>query len=283
MEIIVNGEKIENEVIDLAIQQVTREQPNLKKDQAFDFVKNDLIENLLLSQEADKKYSQVPTEEIDMEFQKVKSQFPNEDDFQNMCKQRKTNERKIKLALEKSLKLNLFIKDLAKNANEPTAEEVKKEYEDHKEKFIKPTEIRAAHIVKQVNQQNPSVTYNEMCELRKELLKKDADFNAMADKHSSCNDAGGDLGVFSRGKMVEEFDVILFSMNANELSPVFQTQFGYHIAKVFEILPEKSLSFDEIKKDLTQQIQHNLQNDYIGNWVDNLKKTADIKIGEHKI
>ncbi len=278
MEIIVNGEKIENQVIEYAVQQATQQQPNLKKNEAFDFVKQDLIENLLLSQEADKKYAQVPNDQIATEFEKVKSQYPTDKEFQDMCVSRNTDEQKIKSAIEKSLKLNLFIKELAKNADEPTEKDIDKFYKKNKAKFIKPKEIRASHIVKQVNQQNPLETYNEMCELRQELLSNDIDFNAMADNHSSCNDPGGDLGVFTRGKMVEEFDVVLFSMNANEISPIFQTQFGYHIAKVFEILPEKALTFEEVKEKITQEIQYNLQNDYIGSYVDKIKKDAEIQI-----
>jgi parvulin-like peptidyl-prolyl isomerase len=87
------------------------------------------------------------------------------------------------------------------------------------------TEVRASHIL--VN--NPK--------LADKIYKKATagkDFAKLARKFSDCpsGNNGGDLGYFTRGKMVKEFEDAAFSMQPGQLSQPIQTKFGYHIIKV---------------------------------------------------
>ena len=61
-----------------------------------------------------------------------------------------------------------------------------------------------------------------------------ADFGDMARKHSSCPSGkqGGDLGEFSPGQMVPEFDEVVFSADVGETHGPVQTQFGYHLIEI---------------------------------------------------
>jgi parvulin-like peptidyl-prolyl isomerase len=154
---------------------------------------------------------------------------------------------------------------------------MKKYYDRERKVAVKPKEIHAAHIVKKIDSSNPEKTFNEMCGIRKKLLAG-AKFAEVADAHSSCDDEGGDLGFFARGQMVEEFDVILFSMNVGEISPVFQTPFGYHIATVYEIREPQRLSFEECQEEIKAEITAKLQEDCVNKWVEQQKPKADIKI-----
>lgn len=91
---------------------------------------------------------------------------------------------------------------------------------------VAPEEIRASHIL---------VNSSEEAEEIIRLLEQGEDFEKMARERSigPTGPAGGDLGWFSRGTMVPEFENAAFSMETGEFSaePV-KTQFGYHIIKV---------------------------------------------------
>ena len=69
-----------------------------------------------------------------------------------------------------------------------------------------------------------------------ERLKKGEKFSKIAKDVSLCPSAkrGGDLGTFSRGKMVKEFEKAAFSLQKGQVSPIVKTQFGYHIIKRLE-------------------------------------------------
>src|SRR4030043_2121257 len=70
----------------------------------------------------------------------------------------------------------------------------------------------------------------------KTRLDKGEKFGAVAQQVSLCPSGkkGGDLGTFTRGKMVKEFEKAAFSLEKGQVSDPVKTQFGYHIIKRLE-------------------------------------------------
>ncbi len=84
--------------------------------------------------------------------------------------------------------------------------------------------IRASHILVQYEYEAQDI-------LR--LLEKNKTFEELAVKFSKCSSAaaGGDLGVFSSGKMDEDFEDAAFALKVGQISKPIRTKFGYHIIK----------------------------------------------------
>ena len=73
-----------------------------------------------------------------------------------------------------------------------------------------------------------------LCEELKTKIQGGEDFAKVASEHSSCPSSarGGDLGTFSPGQMVQEFDTVVFSADLYEVQGPVKTQFGYHLIEV---------------------------------------------------
>ena len=74
----------------------------------------------------------------------------------------------------------------------------------------------------------------DSCQKLKDEISGGADFAALAKEHSQCPSSaqGGDLGTFSEGQMVPEFDQVVFNEAINEVHGPVKTQFGYHLLEV---------------------------------------------------
>ena len=74
----------------------------------------------------------------------------------------------------------------------------------------------------------------ERCEELKKQIEGGADFATLAMENSSCpsGQQGGDLGTFGPGRMVPEFDQVVFSADVNTVQGPVKTQFGYHLLEV---------------------------------------------------
>jgi peptidyl-prolyl cis-trans isomerase C len=78
------------------------------------------------------------------------------------------------------------------------------------------------------------VESEEQCNDLKKLIEAGADFADLAKEHSQCpsGEKGGDLGSFSPGRMVAEFDKVVFSADVGAVQGPVKTQFGYHLLEV---------------------------------------------------
>ncbi|GBD97307.1 MAG TPA: peptidylprolyl isomerase [Nitrospirae bacterium] len=75
------------------------------------------------------------------------------------------------------------------------------------------------------------VKTEEECSNIKKQIEEGSDFAQMAKEHSQCPSGkqGGDLGEFSPGQMVKEFDEVVFSDEVGKVHGPVKTQFGYHL------------------------------------------------------
>ncbi len=80
------------------------------------------------------------------------------------------------------------------------------------------------------------VDTEKQCQELKDQIEGGAEFSDLAKQHSSCpsGEKGGDLGQFSPGQMVKEFDEVVFSADVNTVQGPVKTQFGYHLLEVTE-------------------------------------------------
>jgi len=168
-------------------------------------------------------------------------------------------------AVEKQVVMQNFIE--AKSKTLVTDEQLHAAYAEKQAAAKGQEEVKASHIL--------VATEEEAKKLSAEI-KKGADFEKLAkdnstDKGSSTK--GGELGWFSKDKMVPEFADAAFKLKKGEVSDPIKSEFGWHIIKVEDRRPLQIASFDEMK----EQLRGAIANKAVQSYVESLIKSANVK------
>ena len=283
MALIVNGEKIEDSAIRQEVERLRPDYERVFADQKaeereaqlLEWSRENMIEKVLINQEAQKNGDKVPPENVQAALKKLKEHY---DDPEQLYKELKVeNDEQIKEEIEKQMKVELRLSQVCKNLPKPSQEAIRKYYEENQEQFKSGEKLRVAHIVKYVNWQTDEQTAYEAISQAYEELKNGASFEAVVDKHTDCADSGGDLGFVARGQMVEEFEDVVFNLGAGQVSDIFRTRFGFHIAKVYAREPATVAAFEDVKDRITELVKKQMNSEAIDNFIDSLKSEAKIE------
>ncbi len=97
------------------------------------------------------------------------------------------------------------------------------------------------------------------------------------EKYTDCADSGGDLGYVMRGQMVEEFEDVVFNLNPGQVSDVFRSRFGFHLAKVYDRKPPTIPDLKDVKKQITEAVHEQKREQALGEYLDRLRGKAVIQ------
>ena len=118
-------------------------------------------------------------------------------------------------------------------------------------------------------------------ELRKQPVNG-SDFAKTAAENSDCpsKNKGGSLGSFQRGRMAKAFEEAAFTQKVNEIGPVVETQYGYHIIKVQDHTPPNQKTFEEVKDQIRNHLVQKNKNMAVREYIESLKSKATIVYAE---
>lgn len=152
---------------------------------------------------------------------------------------------KLKEGLLKQLAVNKSLESV-----KVTEEDVLSHYNSNTHKYKKPAMANAKHILVK--------TKEHAQELLEKIKSNIVSFEDCAKEHSTCpsKEAGGDLGEFSRGQMVPEFEEVAFTIAEGEVSEPVETQFGYHLIKLVSLTDEMNTPFEEVKHSIEEEVKH---------------------------
>ena len=195
--------------------------------------------------------------------------------YQQAMKEGLDKDPKFAKKVEDFKKLTLISELLEKQIMEKakvSENEAKEYYNKHKQEFTSTSQIKASHILVKTQPEAEKVLAR---------LKKGEKFETIAkevsiDKPSAAN--GGDLGYFSRGQMVPEFERAAVNLKVGELSGPVKTSFGYHIIKVTDKKTGPVIEFDKIKDVITQRLSGEKQKEAFDSYIAGLKKTYPVEV-----
>lgn len=152
--------------------------------------------------------------------------------------------------------------------------EIQEYYEKNKERFKLGESVRASHILVSSEEEAKDI-FNR--------IKNGADFSALAkersiDKASAKN--GGDLGYFTRGKMIKEFEDAAFALGTEQTSDIVKSPFGYHIIKVTGRKEARTPELFEVTERIKKEILETKRAEAFDTYIKKLKDNAMIQINK---
>ena len=276
MKITVNGEQLDNTLVEQEIERLTPDyeryieenQADPPEGQLQDWAAENIIERMLMMQAAKELDAEIPAERIDEAFEEVKDNIGE------------TPEADVRAEIELQMKVDLLMQQITADVPAPGDAELKAYYNENLEMFVRAEQVRASHIIKHVT---PAVdretAFAEIVEVQAQL-NAGAPFEELASQHSDCPDSAGDLGFFERGQMVEEFEKVAFGMKTGEISDIFLTDFGYHIVKVQDRIPGGAVPLEEVKEELAEHLLEQAKSQAVETFLDGLKDKATIERSE---
>jgi peptidyl-prolyl cis-trans isomerase C len=162
----------------------------------------------------------------------------------------KSSEYKTQMAdAEKQLLVSMLIRDKVDSKAAVSDDDVKQYYKTNQNQFGEQERRRVRHILVK--------TEKEAQDVLKQVKGNPGKFEEMAKKHSIDPSAqsGGDLGWFTRGQLVPEFENAAYALKRRgEISGVVKTQFGFHVIQLVDTAIRPKLSFDDVKGRIQQAI-----------------------------
>ncbi len=162
--------------------------------------------------------------------------------------------------LKKKLVVEAFLQEKA--ASEVTPAAVKAEYDKQKEATKDELEVRASHIL---------VKDKETADKLLKEIKSGKAFEEVAKANSTDKSSavsGGDLGYFTKDKMVKEFADAAFALKVGDVSEPVKSDFGWHVIKVTDSRKKAMQPFIDARPAIEQKLRGVALGNYINSLVD---------------
>jgi peptidyl-prolyl cis-trans isomerase C len=258
--------------------------PADQRDRIYRSVIDQLVGYKLLLQEAQARKVAVPDADVDARIAEVKKQFPSEDLFMQTLIDRKMTLDQIKADARRDMSIaRLIDAEIAPRIAVKPAQ-VEDFYKNNPEKFQQPERVRASHILISTPENADAATKAQAQSKAQQILKDvkaGKDFAALARQHSQDPGSavnGGDLGFFSQGQMVGPFNDAAFSLKPGATSDLIETQFGYHIIRVAEKQPARTVSLDEARPRIEAFLQDQNRENETESFVKALRAKGRVEI-----
>ncbi len=138
------------------------------------------------------------------------------------------------------------------------AAKIKKYFDDNHQKYVQPEQVQAAHILIKTDPQNKGSEATALAKAKEIAAKANPEnFGPLATQFSQDEGSrtkGGDLGWFSRGRMVKEFEEAAFQMPPGKISAPIKTSFGYHLILVKDHKKASEQSLASVQEEIAKHL-----------------------------
>jgi peptidyl-prolyl cis-trans isomerase C len=280
----VNGQDVPKRDFDRLIKQMEMQAgqpvPANRRDEVYRAILDQLVTYTALVHEARARKIEVTPAEAkqvsDAKIAELRQQIPDPKAFNKALAERNMTLERLRADIRNDIAVNKMMAAEMVNTPAVTDAEVREFYDKNPNEF---SGLRASHILIRPTGSDADAKKNARAQAEDVVkqAKAGADFGELARKYSADGSAqqGGDLGFFTRSRMVPEFSKAAFALKPGEISDVVETQFGYHVIKSVE---RKDVPFEEASEKIRGFLASKHRDERQQAFVADVKKKSKIEV-----
>ena len=248
-------------------------------------VLNKLIDNILTDQEVKKTNISISDNEIDNTIENIKAaNYNTDEDLRAILKNQGITMNSYRKSIKEQLLRMRLINMKVKSKIVITEKDLNTYYQEHLGEYKKEKKYHLRNIIIKkeelgLDNEEKQKILNKMDAVL-ELLKQGQTFYNLEKKYSesSLAEEGGDLGFFYIDELSPVIQEKIVVLKKGEYTPVIDTDQGYQIFYIEEIIETKGKSFEEAKLEIEEKLYKNIINKKFRTWLEALRKKSHIKI-----
>ncbi len=253
----------------------------------------------LIVQKAKSLGIKITEDKVNLQLKNIEDQFPSHESFITALAFQHLNIASLKEKIQRTLLEDELMRLEIAPKVKVSDESIRKYYDENKASFTKPVLYRLSHIhtttlspadkpedkASQIKSERITKMINsEAKEKIEALLKKveaGEDFSDLAKRFSedeASRESGGRLGDLHPGSTLPEISATMEKLKEGETSGIIQSDFGYHILKLDEIIPSKLIPFSDTKTDIMNLLLKKETQKLFTTYVEDLGNQAKIEV-----
>ena len=287
--VVVNNEIITQREVDIMLGPIYGQYRNMYKGEELikqledvrEKILKQLIEDRLIFSEAKKLNIVVEEKEVDAKIDEMKNKVGSEADLESMLNEQNLTLNELRARYKEKIMIRKLIDQKVGAKIIITPLEVKNYYNDNKDSFMQPEEIRLRSIlIKPKKEQGGEAEALKLIRDLMKRLKEGCDFEGLAKQYSDASgDAaeGGLMGYVKKGDLMPQIEDIVFHLKEGEITGIIQSPLGYHIFKVDEKKIRRMRELAEVRQDIEEFLYREKAGHRLKGWIDSLAKSAYIE------
>lgn len=230
-------------------------------------------------------------EEIETQFESMKSAFGDEEKFESALEDSKLTEESLKAAIKNSVIAQKVEEYIVKDVTVEDSD-IEEYYDENKDsKFTTKPGATLYHILIAEKNSDGDIDFDASLKKAEEVKSKldsGSDFSELASEYGTdgTKDKGGELGFIEYDNTSYDADFMsaASALKEGEISGPVKTQFGYHIIKATGLKTDAVVKdLDEVKDQISTYLLQTKQNETYTNTIDEWKKDLKVEINEKNL
>ncbi|MGD2118542.1 MAG: nitrogen fixation protein NifM [Chromatiales bacterium] len=218
----------------------------------------------------------ISSQQLDQAMAELRSRYADQDEFLLDLAANGLDEAGMRSAIYRELAFDSVMQKVAAKSADISEIDMRLFYEMHRERFETPETRVASHILITVNSDYAENTREaalaQIQQIADKLGGRSNRFAQFAKRYSECPTAmdGGKLGEVAKGQLYIELDAMLFGMQEQQISPVVESEMGFHLLFCEKIKPAKRMPYAKAQPRIREILEQRRRRNCQKNWLASL-------------